>query len=121
MSKKTFKAKGIVIKCDTKKDVVKVSIGRASVDMKVIDFWGIAFSMVNSEMKDQLLPVRKEEMMKFKRVHKIQLEKDMKAGEVITVACTIDVPLTIAEGKKNIIGGELSTPIKIDDVVKGGV
>ncbi len=123
MAKKTFKAKGITFKADTTKQTLVVSIGKAKTEMNVIDLWGIVFAMVNGEMKDQLMPVRKEEVMKFKKVHTVQLVKDMKKGETITFSCIIDVPVAIAEGKKNLIGddSELSTLTKIDTPLIAGV
>ena len=122
MSTKTFKAAGITFKADTKKETLVVTIGKARTEMNIIDLWGIVFSMVNSDLKDKIMPVRKEEVMKFKKVHTVQLIKDMKKGETITFSCIIDVPVAVKEGLENLVGDDkLSTLTKIDTPLIEGV
>lgn len=76
--------------------------------MKSIDLWGVAFEMTKDpEMRAQLMPVRQEPIMKFKKVHTVQLKNDMKAGETLQFTCNIDVPTHIIAGMRDIIEQEV--------------
>ena len=59
------------------------------------------------EMKDKLMPVKQQEIMKFKKVHTVQLKNDMKKDETLTFTCVIDVPLTVIEGFRDMIEKEV--------------
>ena len=104
--KKTFNAHGIKFKADTTKDTIKVIMGKQEKEIKIIDLWGIVFALVSTELKDKIMPVKKEEMMKFKKVHTVQLKNDMKAGETLQFTCNISVPELMKEGMKNLIDDE---------------
>lgn len=103
---KKFKQEGLTI--EPKGNQVKITIGKASKSMPLKEFWGIAFAMsTDKEMKDKLLPVRQTEMMKFKKVHNVELKNDMKKGERLVFTCNIDVPLLVIEGMRDIIEKEV--------------
>jgi len=84
---------------------VRIDMGAASAVITHADLWGMAFAISDGEMKDKIMPVRKDEMMRFKKVHSIRLERDMKAGEILTTSCVVDVPERIVEGYKHLIEG----------------
>jgi hypothetical protein len=103
---KKFKSDSLIIV--PKGDMVKISIGKATKSIPIKEFWGIAFSMTqDKEMKDKLIPVRQEDMMHFKKVHTVQVKKDMKAGETLTFTHIIDVPLTVIDGFRDILRKEV--------------
>ena len=55
--------------------------------------------MTNDDaMRDNLMPVRKTEMLRFKKVHEVQVKNDMKAGETLQFTCIIDVPTYVIDG-----------------------
>ena len=113
---KKFVSEGLSIA--PKGDTVRICIGRATKFIPLKEFWGIAFSMTqDKEMKDKLMPVRQTEMMHFKKVHTVEVKKDMKAGETLTFTHVIDVPLTVIAGMKDIIEKEVSGSKEVLDEI----
>jgi hypothetical protein len=103
---KKFQQEGLTI--EPKGKVVNITIGKAKKSIPIKEFWGIAFAMsTDKEMKDKLLPVRQTEMMKFKKVHTVELKNDMKKGEKLVFTHVIDVPLTVIAGMRDIIEKEV--------------
>ena len=104
---KKFKFGGTTFSVN-KKDEVKITIGKETRYIKVKELWGMAFEFSKDPvMKDQLMPVRQTEMMKFKKVHQVQVKNDMKAGETLTFTCNIDVPTLVIDGFRDIISKEV--------------
>jgi hypothetical protein len=105
---KKIKTGGVTFEIDKKKNFVKVKVGKHVAQVSVIDFWGIAFEIsTDNEMRDKLMPIRKDEIMKFKKVHTVQVNNDMKAGDTLQFTCNIDVPTRVIEGMRNIIEKEV--------------
>lgn len=116
--KTAFNIEGIKFKANRKKDTISISIGKTEKEIKLIDLWGVVFALVKDpELKDKIMPVRKTEMMKFKKVHNVQLKKDMKAGETLQFSCIIDVPELVRAGMKNLIDEDevINTPPIVDN------
>ena len=83
---------------------IKMSIGDKEAIIPIAELVGLLLSIGTDEQKDSLMPVRKTEMRKYVRQHRIMAKKNIKKGEFIVVNCEIDVPLTVTEGLAGIIG-----------------
>lgn len=104
--KKSFKFGGTRFSFGSK--LVKIQIGDETRYIKYAELWGMAFAMArDDETKDHLLPVRKENIMKFKKVHTVQLKNDMKAGETLQFSCIIDVPTHVIAGMRDMLEREV--------------
>jgi hypothetical protein len=66
---------------------VKITIGEEYSTVPYKDLWGALFVLGDNKYKDEMLPIRKKEMMVFSRKHVIQVKNDMKAGETLSVWC----------------------------------
>ena len=111
-----IKAGGVTFSLNRKGDEVRVEMGKEKRVIKQIDLYGVAFAMTNDDsMRDNLMPVRKTEMMRFKKVHQVQLKNDMKAGETLQFASVIDVPTYVIEGLKDLVASEVPEAIPIID------
>ena len=87
---------------------IKMSIGDKEAIIPIAELVGLLLSIGNEEQRDSLMPVRKTEVRKYIRQHKIMAKKNIKKGEFIVVNCEIDVPLTVTEGLAGIIGKKKS-------------
>ncbi len=106
--KKIFTIGGVKMSVNKKGDEVRVQIGKEIRVIKALELWGVAFSFTQDpEIRAKLMPVQAKEIMKFKKVHTVQLKKDMKAGETLQFSCIIDVPTYVIEGMRKIIEEEV--------------
>lgn len=103
---KTFTVGSVKMKVTKNSDDVTIIMGEEKRKVKMIDLWMVLFALSDSEHKDKMMPVQKKEIMKFKKVHTVQVKNDMKAGDTLTFTSWIDVPTWIAEGQMNSIDEE---------------
>lgn len=103
---KTFTVGSVKIKVAKNSDELTIIMGEEKRKVKMIDLWMVLFALSDSEHKDKMMPVQKKEIMKFKKVHTVQVKNDMKAGDTLTFTSWIDVPTWMAEGKDNLIDDE---------------
>lgn len=68
-----------------------------------VDLYAATFAIADAKTQEELLPVRKTEMMTFERIHNVRLKKDMKANQIMKVKCHVDVPLRIEENLKGLL------------------
>jgi hypothetical protein len=102
----TLKAGSVKFKVTKNSDEITIIMGDEKRKVKMLDLWMVVFALSDSEHKDKIMPVQKKEVMKFKKVHTVQVKNDMKAGETLTFTSVIDVPTWMAEGFKNLIDGD---------------
>jgi len=111
---KKFKAGEVTFFVNKKGDEVKVIIGKETRYIKLLDLLGMVFKMTDDpEMKAQLMPVQQKEVMKFKKVHTVQVKNDMKAGETLQFTCIIDVPTYVIDGMRDIVAKEVPGAVAI--------
>lgn len=101
----TLTAGGVKFKINKASDEVTIIMGDEKRKVKMLELWSVVFAISDSEHKDKIMPARETEVMKFKKVHTVQLKNDMKAGETLQFTSWIDVPTWILEGFKNMIEG----------------
>ena len=93
---------------------VRIEVGKEKRVIKQKDLYGVAFAMTNDDdMRDNLMPVRKEVMMRFKKVHQVQLKSDMKAGETLQFTSVIDVPTYVVEGMRDLVASEVPEAVYV--------
>ena len=106
--KTTFKlGERVRIEVDPKSDEVQVydrEGGRPS-PIKKTELWALLFAVADEKTQDELMPVRKTQIMKFERVHTVQLTKSLKRGQLLTVKCVVDVDKTVRDAIANGTGG----------------
>lgn len=100
--KQTFRLgdSGVMLESDKASEYVRVKAqkGDEGVLIKKTDLWTIWFAIADEKTQEQLLPVKKTIMSQFERVHQIRLKTDMKAGEVVTAKCLVDVEKVVRDG-----------------------
>lgn len=113
---KKIKAGGVTFSLNKKGDEVKVLVGKEIRYIKYQDLWGVAFAMTEDDvLRDKIMPVRKTEMLRFKKVHQVQVKNDMKAGETLQFTSVIDVPTYVVEGMKDLVAREVPEAMPILD------
>lgn len=85
---------GLVIKYDPKHDMLDIG-GRK---VTKLELWQFVYSIVDANMREQIMPIRQTEVMHFTKVHTVQLKRDLKAGQFMKVRCHNSVPVTVVEG-----------------------
>lgn len=94
---------GVFVDIDPEADYVVLRMGKESKRIRKVELWSMCYIMADADTQDKLTPVRTTEVQEFKRKHRIQLKKDMRRGEILTVTCNINIPTTVVEGLKGII------------------
>lgn len=100
---RTIKVGELTFQVNPKTDIVKVKLGDKKTKISRQELWSFVFTITGPEQQEKMLPVRKAEMMKFKKVHEVEIMKDMKAGERLKFSCLIDVPTRVIEGMQDMI------------------
>lgn len=119
MTKSIFDFGSLKFSLNKKGDRVKVTAGREVRYMKALELWGVAFEFArDKKTRDQLMPVRAKEIMKFKKVHTVELKHDMKAGETLQFSCIIDVPTYVIAGMRDMLEKEVPGAVKaLEEVI----
>ena len=91
----------VIFKYEPDSDYILIGMGKEEAKVKYIDLWGVIFSMGDERQKEQLIPVRQTEMLKYERIHSVQLKKDMKRGQIMNVKCVVDIPKVVATDIEN--------------------
>lgn len=91
------------------RDYIKVTLnGKISV-IKKDDLWNLVFSIVKKDQQDKMVPVLKNEMVRYQKQHEIELQKDMKKGEIVIAHCAVNVHKEIDDSiRREIEEGKLS-------------
>jgi hypothetical protein len=102
-----------------KGEKIRIKLGDKICTIRSLDLFGVAFEMTKDpDMRAQLMPLRTEPVMKFKKVHTVAVRTDMKAGETLQFTCVIDVPTYVMDGMRDIVSREVpgSGPI-LDELI----
>lgn len=104
IEKKTIElGNGILLDVDPNFDYVVLRVGEKSEKIKKVDLWAACFAIADEKTQEELMPVRKTQMMVFEKIHHVELKKDMKKGQILKVRCHVDVPLSIEENLKGLL------------------
>jgi len=101
---------------DPDQEQFKMTMGKETKRFRRVDLWSLTFAIANAEQQADMIPVRRSEVVTYRRKHNVKLKKDMKKGEVIHVSCEMNVEKTVVEGLKGLI--EQNAPKVVD---RGGL
>lgn len=73
------------------KDSIKVELAGKISFISKDDLWNMVFSIVEAEKQQKMVPVIKNEMIRYQKEHQIELQKDMKKGEIVIAHCAVNV------------------------------
>lgn len=83
------------------KECVQISIAGHKAVLKYSDLFSFMFVLATPEVQRQMIPSTSEEVRAYDRQHRIELQQDMKKGEVVFANCRIHIPTILEEAKKN--------------------
>lgn len=93
------------------KDLIRIAIQDKTSYIKRSDLWNFVFTIVKADQQAQMIPVVKTEMVQYLKQHTVELQKDMKKGEILAVNCKVNVRKEIDEAiRREIEEEKLSTP-----------
>jgi hypothetical protein len=88
----------VLIDIDPTSDFVIFRVGNSGgIPVKKVDLWSACFIMADEKTQADLIPVRETEMVTYRRIHNVKLKKGLREGEILRVACEINVPEVIHE------------------------
>lgn len=96
-TKQNFEFDNITFKYDPKTKWVNVKISKEKGRIKQNDLWMMTFMISKERQQDDMMPDKDRDMMQFVRQHQIRATKDIKAGEMITVNCNVNVPMVVVD------------------------
>ena len=80
-----------------RKDLIKVTLANKVSIISKDDLWNFVFSIVQTDKQQQMIPVKKQEMEQYVKQHTVELQKDMKKGEIMAVNCKVNVRQEVAD------------------------
>lgn len=75
----------------------RVKRGARGFEVSKADLYAAAFAMADERMQEQLMPVRRVNMVTYRRIHRVRVTKPLKAGDTLNVKCAINVEQSIHE------------------------
>ncbi|MES2216638.1 MAG: hypothetical protein V4481_05085 [Patescibacteria group bacterium] len=100
---------------DPAREVFVLKMGKESKKFNRIDLWALVYAISGPEQQDKMMPVRRSEVLTYRRIHKIRLKKAMPEGGIITCRCEINVEKVVVEG----LNGMIEQQAKKLDVTTG--
>ena len=100
LEKKTMSlAPGVLMHIDPSSEFVSLEIEGVVKDklIRKTDLWGACFLIADAKTQESLIPVQQQEVLKYARIHSVQLKKDMRKGDIVKVRCEVDVLGTMEE------------------------
>jgi len=73
------------------KNSIKVTLAGKVSFISKDDLWNFVFSIVQTSQQQRMIPVIKDEIIRYQKQHSIELQKDMKKGEVVVANCAVNV------------------------------
>lgn len=73
------------------RELVKLSFAGKSSTIKKDDLWNFIFTIVKKAQQHKMVPVIKDEMIRYTKQHEIELQRDMKKGEIVVAHCKVNV------------------------------
>lgn len=87
----------IHVEIDPKSDMLLFRVGERKILVKKSDMYGATFAMADPETQEKMMPVRRVQMVTYKRVHHVKVTKPLKPGDTVNVQCAINVEQSIHE------------------------
>lgn len=88
---------------DPADEMFRITVGGKTMRFKRIDLFAITFAMSDPDQQADLMPVRKTEVMTYKRIHNIKVTKHLKPGDMIKCKCEMNVEKQVVEALGGII------------------
>ncbi len=88
---------------DPKSEMLEIKMGKEHRWFKRVDLWALVFAISDPERQADMIPVKRSEVVTYKRIHNIKLKKGMPAGSIVKCHCEINVEQTIVEGLRGMI------------------
>ena len=82
------------------KDCIKLAIGKSEAIIPKAELFQLLFTVSNAEQQAEMMTVKKEEVRPFARKHVVKVLKDLKAGDILSVHCEVNVPEIVSEAFK---------------------
>lgn len=79
------------------KDYIRITIAGVTSVIKRDDLWNFVFVLVETDKQEKMVPVRKQEMEQYVKQHTVELQKDMKKGDIMAVNCMVNVRKEVAD------------------------
>lgn len=73
------------------KQWIKITLGGKTAVILKDELWNFVFSIVTADKQAKMVPVKQEEMVKYVKQHTVELQKDMKKGDIMAVNCEVNV------------------------------
>ena len=73
------------------KNSIKVTLGGKISHISKDDLWNFVFTIVQTSQQQRMIPVLKHEMIRYQKEHQIELQRDMKKGEIVIAHCAVNV------------------------------
>ena len=86
------------------KDHVKISIDGKDSIIKISDLFNFVFLIADADQQEKLMPIKTETIRKIVKRHVVRVTRDIKKGEMLNVRCETNVPVSIWEGLKGMMG-----------------
>lgn len=86
------------------KDLVKLSIDGKDSIIKISDLFNFVFLIADADQQEKLMPIKTETIRKIVKRHVVRVTRDIKKGEMLNVRCETNVPISIWEGLKGMMG-----------------
>jgi len=90
------------------KNIIKVTLAGKVSFISKDDLWNFVFSVVQTNQQQRMIPVIKDEMIRYQKEHQIELQKDMKKGEIVIAHCAVNVKQEVADALRRDIEAEKS-------------
>ena len=104
LEKKTVEiGNGVYFDVDPEDEMIRMRVGKEEKMVRKADLYSFCFIIADAANQDKLTAVKQTEVQHFTRLHRIQLKKDMRKGDVVTTRCHISVPVAVVEGLKHIV------------------
>jgi len=89
-----------------RRDLIRVTLANKISVIKKDDLWNFVFSIVQTSQQQRMMPVLKTEYESYVKQHTVELQKDMKKGEIMAVNCKVNVRAEVAEALRRDIEAE---------------
>lgn len=81
----------------------QMKVGKEKRIFKKVDLWAMVFTITDSAQQEQMIPVKRQEVDTYRRIHNVKVKKHLKPGDVIRVHCEMNVEKTVTEGLKGMV------------------
>ena len=100
-------------KSEGHKDCVRLTLDGKTAIIPIKELHGLVWSVADAEQRDRLTPVTMTTIRKIKKLHKVEVKKDIKKGDFLNVRCETSVPVEVYEGLKGMLDKKPKTTVPI--------